>query len=139
MLLAIVATYAIMSYSDSVATGKNTAAKTRLEVINGGYERFKMENPSINLTPGPFNNISGVVSCDKDDLSPNRLIHCGYIPRAEYENGDYLYYIRGTFPCGTGLVYMKARTGADVSNKYKVPYCASINNKGEAVDEYIPD
>jgi Tfp pilus assembly protein PilE len=138
LIIAILATYSILAYIDSIYEAENKQAKSKLEVLNQGYERYLEEYPGSLLTSAQFTNASNTAACQNTDTTVSRLVACGYVPKLNFDGMKYSYFTRTTTGgCGSGYVYMRAKPNADVGSKYKDSYCAGINAKGYAIDSAI--
>jgi len=136
LIIAVLATYSILAYVDSIYDGVNKQAKAKLEVINTGYERYLEEYPGQYLSEGKLTTADSSASCSSTDLTPTRLVACGYVPKYDYDNLDYDYSIKSSTSsvCGSGRVYMTAKSGHDVGSKYKGSYCGGTDRRGYAAD-----
>lgn len=148
LIIAILATYSILAYIDSIYEAENKQAKSKLEVLNEGYQRYLEEYPGAFITSSQFTNAANEAGCSSADLAVSRLPSCGYVPKLDFDGMKYGYFIKacsldsGGKPscnggCGSGYVYMLPRTGSDVGSKYKDNYCAGVNAKGYATDGTI--
>ena len=138
LIIAVLATYSILAYIDSIYEAENKQAKSKLEVLNAGYQRYLEEYPGDLLTSAKFTNAANSASCSSTDLTVSRLVACGYVPKLNFDNLKYDYFTKSTSTgCGSGYVYMVAKSSQDVGSKYKGSYCAGINSKGYATDGTI--
>lgn len=138
LIIAILATYSILAYIDSIYEAENKQAKSKLEVLSEGYQRYLEEYPGMFLTPAQFTNASNGAACQTTDLTVSRLVACGYVPKYDFDGMKYAYFAKTTTGgCGSGYVYMLPKSGADVGSKYKDNYCAGVNAKGYATDGTI--
>lgn len=145
LIIAILATYSILAYIDSIYEAENKQAKSKLEVIHAGLERYRIEYPAddeeYDITAGELKTVADAkLSCVMSSTSPDKLIHCGYIPRMDFDSMKYSYFVRdlgAAGGCGSGYAYMLPRSGKDVGGKYTGSYCAGIDNRGNAIDASI--
>lgn len=138
LIIAVLATYSILAYIDSIYEAENKQAKSKLEVMNEGYQRYLEEYPGMLINNGQFTNAANTATCTSTDESVTRLVACGYIPKFDFDGMKYAYFTKDTSSgCGSGYVYMVAKANEDVGSKYKGNYCAGINSKGYATDGSI--
>lgn len=136
MLVAVLATYSIFAYLDSIYEAENKQARTKLEIIAGGFDRFMMEHPDVSIQRGVIDNSGNDADCSSRDFTFKRLVACNYIPRLDYVAQKYQYHINGNgSDCGGSPVYMTARPNQK-TGKYKGSYCAGINTRGESYDHF---
>ncbi len=138
LIIAILATYSILAYIDSIYEAENKQAKSKLEVLNEGYQRYLEEYPGIYITSAQFTNAANSAACQSTDVTVSRLTACGYVPKYDFDGMKYAYFTKTTTGgCGSGYVYMLPKSGSDVGSKYKGNYCAGVNAKGYATDATI--
>lgn len=148
LIIAILATYSILAYIDSIYEAENKQSKSKLEVVNEGYQRYLEEYPGSFLTSAQFTNAANEAGCSSSDSGVSRLPSCGYVPKLDFDGMKYGYFTKSctldsggkptcTGGCGSGFVYMLPRSGSDVGSKYKGNYCGGINAKGYAIDSAL--
>lgn len=164
LIIAILAAIAIPVYDAAIENQNNAKAKSILEAINGGMERFAREYPNsqIPTSAGVYiTNPPSGISCDYNggSLSATNFVYqmilCGYIPNYNYgtetvvENDtsiEYRFKLQNPNHAviGAGYVYMEPKTGANVSKKYCNPnggnvcnYKAGINASGAVIEGFI--
>lgn len=138
LIIAVLATYSILAYIDSIYEAENKQAKSKLEVMNEGYQRYLEEYPGMLIDNGKFTNAANTATCSSTDTTVSRLVACGYVPKFDFDGMKYDYFTKSASSgCGSGYVYMIAKANEDVGSKYKGNYCAGINNKGYATDGSI--
>ncbi len=136
MLVAVLATYSIFAYLDSIYEAENKQARTKLEIIAGGYDRFMMENPDVSVERGTIDNSGNEADCSSSDFTFKRLVACNYIPRMDYAAQKYEYHVNGSgSDCGGSAIYMTPRANAK-TGKFKGSYCAGVNDRGESYDQF---
>jgi prepilin-type N-terminal cleavage/methylation domain-containing protein len=145
IIIMILASYAIFAYLDTIKEGEVKQAKTKLEVLNAGYERFLLEYPNTTgWSSAIFINSNYGSNCTNALTGVVRLASCGYIPKMNFTAEKYNYIFMGT-GCGAsnsndtinGYVIMKPKDPADTSlGRFGGTYCAGIdlNKGGKAVD-----
>ncbi|MDR0645997.1 MAG: type II secretion system GspH family protein [Elusimicrobiota bacterium] len=144
LIIMILAAYAIFAYRDSMYEADNTKSKARLELINAGFERFRIEYPSaaetMLSTGGKIELNHYSAACSRTDNTVQRLAACGYIPKIGLSNAkeNYEYFIgQGICAGGDGYAYMRPKTNADSGKG--ASYCAgiSLSKGGKATDGEI--
>ncbi len=138
IIVAIISTYAVTSYLDSVYEAENKAAKAKLEALAAGYERFALEHPSTSasLTTGQvlYNPSMG---CTVSNKNPNKLITCGYVSRDGFGATSKYYFFHDASAgiCGGSRFSMQPNPSAKTGKYVYGNYCAGVAN-GKAYDHF---
>jgi prepilin-type N-terminal cleavage/methylation domain-containing protein len=145
LIIMILAGYAIFAYLDSLYEAEFNQGKAKLELINAGYERFALEYPTAACSlerNKAFEFTAGTgLNCQRSsNISPDTLIHCGYLPKTEFKNDKkFQYFLEPDTRCdastnggnaarkcvGNGYAYMQAKSDAKLG-KY-AGKCAGIS------------
>lgn len=103
--LAILATFAIVSYQKSVQDSRNDKAKSTLKKVANAYSMFDYEYPGRCINPGIVAKSSGTCSIAEDNAVAT-LINCKYMDNEDWDDDPYRYEV-----CGTDCNVTTALTG----------------------------
>ena len=151
ILVAVLASYSVYYYNNTIDEGKLNAAKGKLAALGGAFERYKIEQGSITqcptqgllITESNMNASCGKTVLQHNNQTANRAFetfHCGYAEKHLGLDENFNFY----FGCpeidskdcgdpGVGFtVYMKpkSKTSSDV-----YPTCAYFNPSIDKVVE----
>jgi prepilin-type N-terminal cleavage/methylation domain-containing protein len=135
-IVALLASFAIYYYEGAVHEGNNSKAKSRLEVLQSGLERFKNDYPYKTLsgtfyTYGKGDEHFNEGKCDLsgDDIDVSMLAKCDYIPKISWSKQEYRYLLDD---CGASDVRDCCNYSATDKKFYMVCYSA----KGSCGNDY---
>ena len=131
ILVAVLASYSVYYYNNTMEEGKLNAAKGKLAALGGAVERFKAEN-SINIACGTSvaitsSNMGGACNANANSTNANRFLDvftCAYAERSLGLDENFTFY----FAC--------ASTECDDENAPN-EYVAVLKKSGSTICAYF--
>lgn len=137
ILVAVLASYSVYYYNNTIDEGKLRAAEGKMATLGGALERFKMENDRhIGCTNSGFEITAGNIhgNCDltntEDATDLLNLFYCGYAEKSLGLDDNFKFYFGCPSDCGVDttinefVVYMKP-TNPNASSVF--PSCVYFN------------
>lgn len=142
-IVGIMAVFATISYKNSVADARMEAAKSRVEVLAGAVQRFRIEypNPEFDSSNAKMSDVIST-TCAENEL-PLGLISCGFLGNGGWSDGYVEFFVcneKKEGSCASSPIEkpLACMTGRDVEKqvaRYKngYIYCVSATEKGETL------
>ena len=107
ILVAVLASYSVYYYNNTIDEGKLHAAKGKMASLGGALERFKLENDrhigcsesTVEITTSNMSGTCDLVSSEGNGLSLLNVFRCGYAERSLGADENFRFY----FACPTEI------------------------------------
>ncbi len=147
-IIGTLAVLATVSYRASEADAHVAAARTKVDVLASGVQRFSLEYENAKALTGEIGNLAGVGNCDPVSVTSSGsnpatiLISCDFVDNGGWNNPYFHFYVCGGTPdsCAsqtTGvsspLACMKGKGHSRLTDQYQSDYwyCVSATTSGE--------
>lgn len=141
ILVAVLASYSVYYYNNTIDEGKLNAAKGKLAALGGALERYKLENISVELMCKNVTNVREVAvdqigECRTD--APNELsnvFNCGYAERHLGIDENFDFYFGCASECGADGVNVLSVFMTPGTESSVFPVCAYFDPDTDKVKE----
>ncbi len=153
-IIGALAVFATVSYRNSSAEARWTAAKARADRLAGAVQQFRMDFHGVRLYNHVMSDVANMhgATCPisrnsiynrHNEYDPQVLILCGYIENGGWTNNDWEYMVdgqpRGAMkdnPCSGKLACVQAKETAKVPSQYKQIWYY-VNRNGVGIQDNV--